>query len=53
MIDFESESGQIDNRVVQDEGAGFSSEKLILILKNIGFGFQFLFCFQVLAHIII
>jgi tyrosine-protein kinase Etk/Wzc len=37
MVDFESESGQIDNRVVQAEGAGFSSEKLILILKKYWF----------------
>jgi len=34
MNDFESESGHIVNRVVQSEVAGFSSEKLILILKK-------------------
>ena len=34
MNDFESESGHIVNRVVQSEVAGFSSEKLILILKT-------------------
>jgi low temperature requirement protein LtrA len=34
MNDFESESGHIVNRVVQSEGAGFSGEKLVLILKK-------------------
>ena len=34
MIDFESESGHIDNRFVKSEGSGFSSEKLVLILKK-------------------
>ena len=37
MLDFESENVQVDNRVVQTEGAGFSSEKLLLILKKYWF----------------
>ena len=39
MIDFESENGQIDNRVVQTESSGFSGEKLLLILKRYWYWF--------------